>query len=205
MKIENLYFLTTNKKKAEDFTHFGLGVKEFHEEVPEVLSADVETVVLYKAKDTGLNNIVVEDTSLEVEGADFFGTQIKHVYEEVKDDSSFNGKKAQWKVSICMKIDENYYISTGSLEGILKYPALDRGYHFDRIFSVLKGDNYVQFELLTHEEKIECGPRFQALKKLTQAIKNNDYSQLLKVKEESIPMWQGDYQIEKEAPKLKLI
>lgn len=206
--INDIYFLTSNKKKAEDFTHFGLGVKEFHTEIAEILSPDVELVVLHKARDTGMNNIVVEDTSLEVEGADFFGTLIKHVYEEVKDDESFNGKKATWKVSICMKKDDNFYISTGVLEGILKYPSLDFGYHFDRIFAVpveIEGKTtYKQFELISHQEKLEIGPRFQALKKLTDALKSNDYSKLLKIPVSDVNNWTGEYQIEREEKKLKL-
>lgn len=189
-------FLTSNKKKAEDFTHFGLGVKEFHTDIEEVLSPEVETVVLYKAKDTGLNNILVEDTSLEVEGADFYGTQIKHVYDEVKDDESFNGKKAIWRVSICMRKDDFFYISTGVLEGILKYPALDTGYHFDRIFAVETKEGYRQFELFSHEEKMEIGPRFQAIKKLVHALETNDYSQLRKIAVLDVKEWEGEYQIE---------
>lgn len=200
-----VYFLTSNAKKAQDFTHFGLGVKEFHEEIAEVLSADVEEVALYKARATGLNNILVEDTSLQVEGAAFFGTEIKHVYDEIKDDAQFNGHHAQWKVSICMRLDENFYISTGILNGILKYPALDFGYHFDRIFAVKKDNDYVQFELLSQEEKVQVGPRFQALKKLTDALNSGDYSKLLRIPVKEVKDWDGDYQIEKTPfKKLKL-
>lgn len=198
--INSVCFLTSNKKKAEDFTRFGLGVKEFSDEIIEVLSPDVETVVLYKAKDAKLNNIVVEDTSLEVEDADFYGTQIKHVYEEVKEDNSFNGKKAIWRVSICMKKDDYFYISTGELDGILKYPALDYGYHFDRIFAVWKENNFIQFEDFSQEEKMEIGPRYQAIKKLVHALNTNDFSQLRKIHVNEVPEWMGEYQVENEAP-----
>lgn len=199
--MENVYFLTSNKKKAQDFLDFGLGVQEFTTEIPEVLSPNVETVVLYKAKETGLNNIVVEDTSLSVEGTDFWGTQIKHVYDEIKENSSFNNKKTVWEVSLCMKKDEFYYIATGSVEGKLKYPALDFGYHFDRIFAVPNNINstdkeYVQFELLSPEQKVEIGPRFQALRKLVHAINTNDFSELKVIHEKDIKEWSGDYQIE---------
>lgn len=196
--MENIHFLTSNKKKAQDFLDFGLGVQEFTTEILEVLSPNVETVVLYKAKATGLNNIVVEDTSLSVEGTDFWGTQIKHVYDEIKENINFNNKKAIWEVSLCMKKDDCYYIATGSLEGKLKYPALDFGYHFDRIFSVPKNDSteYIQFELLSNEDKVKVGPRFQALRKLVHAIHTNDYSNLTVISEKNIKDWNGDYQIE---------
>lgn len=195
MNLENIKFLTTNPKKAKDFTDFGLGVQAFDKEILEVLSPDVEIVALYKAKDTQLNNIVVEDTALTVDGAEFFGTQIKYVYESIKDDENFNNHKTVWEVSLCMKKDEHFYIATGRTEGILKYPALDIGYHFDRIFAIKnKHNEYQQFELFSPEEKQIIGPRFKALRLLTQALKNNDYSQLKVIHEKDVPDWKSSYQ-----------
>jgi inosine/xanthosine triphosphate pyrophosphatase family protein len=206
MELKNIKFLTSNTKKAEDFTNYGLGVKQFEKDIPEVLDKDVEIVVLHKARDTGLTNIVVEDTSLSVDGADFLGTEIKHVYQEIEDNESFNNHKTIWAVSLCMKRNETYYISTGKLEGILKYPALDVGYHFDRIFAIPDNNGqHIQFELLSKEKKLEVGPRFQALRKLTNAIKNNDYSDLLVIHEKDIKDWTGKYQKEKlQSKKLKV-
>jgi inosine/xanthosine triphosphate pyrophosphatase family protein len=202
--INEVFFLTSNAKKAQDFSKYGVGIKEFHVEIPEVLSPDVEVVVLHKARDTKLNKIIVEDTSLEVENADFYGTQIKHVYDEVKEDMSFHGKKAVWKVSICMRVDDKYYISTGVLEGILKYPALDFGYHFDRIFAVEKDNDYQQFELFTDEEKLEIGPRFKAVAQLVNAMKTNDFSSLKEVNEQDIQDWTSQYQVETVKKKHKI-
>lgn len=203
--LNNIKFLTSNTKKAKDFVDFGLGVQEFNTEIAEVLSPNVETVVLYKAKDTGLNNIVVEDTSLSVEGTDFWGTQIKHVYDEIKENSQFNKHAAIWEVSLCMKKDDFYYIATGKTEGILKYPALDFGYHFDRIFAVYDNTQkeYLQFELLSADEKLEVGPRFKALRKLTNALKMNDFSQLKVIHEKDVPDWEEQYQVEKTTNKIK--
>lgn len=195
MNLQNIKFLTTNPKKAKDFTDFGLGVQAFDKEIIEVLSQDVEIVALYKAKDTELNNIVVEDTALTVEGAEFFGTQIKYVYESIKEDESFNYHKTVWEVSLCMKKDEHFYIATGRTEGVLKYPALDIGYHFDRIFAVKnQNDEYQQFELFSPEEKQQIGPRFKALRLLTKALQNNDYSELKVIHEKDVPQWKNAYQ-----------
>ena len=201
MKLEEIKFLTTNPKKAKDFTDFGLGVQAFDKEIIEVLSPDVEIVVLYKAKDTELNNIVVEDTALCVEGSDFMGTQIKHVYEQLGDDK-FHGHKTTWEVSLCMKSGEHFYLATGRTEGILKYPALEIGYHFDKILAIKneQGD-YQHFELYTPEEKLLIGPRFKALRLLTQAIESEDYSQLKVIHEKDVPSWSGQYQEEKKQEK----
>jgi inosine/xanthosine triphosphate pyrophosphatase family protein len=203
--MKDVFFLTSNKQKADDFKKLGLGVKEFNVEIPEVLSSDVEVVVLHKAKDTKLNNIVVEDTSLEVESAGFYGTQIKHMYETVKDNAGFHGKEAIWRVSVSMKKDDTFYISTGELKGILKYPPAEFGYHFDRIFSIMDiNKDYIQYATLSEEDRIKCGPRFKAIEQLVNAINTDDYSKLKKVKESDIEEWCGDYQIELQPVKLKI-
>lgn len=193
---EKICFLTSNEKKAQDFLTFGLGVKEFSTEILEVLSPNVETVVLYKAKDTGLNNIVVEDTSLAVEGTNFWGTEIKHVYEEIKDNIEYHGRKSIWEVSLCMRKDDNFYIATGKLEGILKYPAAEVGYHFDRILAIPINNEHIHFEFLTAEQKLELGPRFQALRKLSKALKTDDFSELKIINIKDVPEWNAQYQVE---------
>lgn len=196
-KINNIHFLTSNPKKSQDFTSFGFNVKKFDLEIPEILSSDVEKVALYKSRDTNLNYTLVEDTSLDVQDASFFGTQIKHVYDDIKHDDSYNGKKAIWRISICYKENDNYYIATGELKGILKYPMLEQGYHFERIFAVEKNGEYNQYELLTQEEKFMYGPRFQAIRKLEYALKTNDFKDIVVINEKDIPEWNGEYQIEK--------
>jgi inosine/xanthosine triphosphate pyrophosphatase family protein len=202
MNLKKINFLTTNAKKAKDFQEFGFGVQEFDKEIPEILSQNVELVVLHKAKDTGLNNIVVEDTALHVEGADFLGTEIKHCYEKIQNNSNFHDKKALWEVSLCFKKDDNYYISTGHLSGILMYPACPTGYHFDTIFATLnKHYQFQHFENLTTEEKLEKSPRFKALRKLMYAIEHNDFQKLKIYNERDIQDWTGLYQEEKNSAK----
>ncbi len=191
-------FLTSNAKKAEDFITFGFGVKEFDKEIIEIKSPDVEIVALHKARDTQLNNIVVEDTSLYVEDSHFWGTDIKHVYEEIKDDPMYDNHKAIWKICLCAKINNNFYLSSGELNGVLKYPPTEDGYHFEKFFSVKKNNDFVHYSSLSKEEKAEISPRFKALRKLQHALNNNDFSHLIKIPVESVKDWDGEYQIEKE-------
>lgn len=204
--IKKITFLTSNAKKAQDVKPFGFKVATFKEEKPEVLSSDVAVVALYKALDTGLNNIVVEDTSLSVDGAHFLGTQIKHVYDSIKTDEAYNNKKAVWEVSLCMRIDDKFYISTGSLSGVLKYPVAETGYHFDKIFSVQTPTNshYTHFELLSEYDKHLLGPRFQALTKMKKALDTQDFSNLKVIDLKDVPPWAKEYQIEnKKSLKIK--
>jgi inosine/xanthosine triphosphate pyrophosphatase family protein len=191
-------FLTSNQKKAADFKSFGFGVVEFPEEVPEVKSINVQEVALYKAKDTRLNNIVVEDTALYVEDSHFLGTEIKHVYSDIQENSEYNNHEAIWKICLCMKKDDIYYLSVGELKGILKYPCAPEGYHFEKLFSVRRGKKYVHFSTLSEEEQKELSPRMQALRKLKYAVMNNDFSELIQTSESEIKVWNGEYQIERQ-------
>lgn len=202
MNMHNFLFLTSNIQKAKDLTNLGINVKKFSIEIPEILSDDVEDVVLYKAKDTELNNILVEDTALYVEGAHFLGTEIKHVYEEIKNDLSFHDRKAIWKVSICLRKDDEFYISTGVLEGKLSYPELDYGYHFNKLLSVdiYKDNNYRVFETLTNKEKILFGPRFIAVNQLKEALSTGDFKKVKVINMKDVKEWDGEYQVEKVKP-----
>ncbi len=197
-----IHFLTSNAKKAIDFKSFGFSVKEFHTEIPEVQSNDVETVALYKARDTLFNNIVVEDTSLNIDGAPFPGTDIKHVFEEIMHDDSYHGRRASWKICLCMKKDDYFYLSVGETVGELKYPMVD-GYHFEKIFSIDANGKRKHFAQLTEQERLEFGPRYIALKKMAEAIHSNDFSNLKKVHINDISNWTGKYQIETTKKKIK--
>ncbi len=190
-------FITSNEKKASDFKLFGFIVQEFQSEVPEIKSNDVETVAVYKAKDSGLNNIVVEDTALYVEGSHFFGTDIKHVCEEIQNDPSHHGFPATWKLSLCLKKDDYFYISTGELVGKLHYPPIEEGYHFEKFFAIETDKGLVHYPLLDTHTRQEISPRYIALRKLHHAIMTEDFSELKKVHVSEIPEWDSDYQVEK--------
>jgi len=197
-------FLTSNKKKASDFQSFGFGVKEFSEEVIEVKSPNVLEVALYKAKDTGLNNVVVEDTALYIQGVDFYGTEIKHIYDEIKTNHEYHGYQVSWMVCLCMRKDDLYYLASGELTGKLNYPGVTTGYHFENILAVEKDGHYVPFPSLSNLEQHDLSPRYKALEKLAKAIKNNDYSELIMIDANSLKNWEGEYQVETTHKKLAL-
>lgn len=195
-------FLTSNKKKASDFQSFGFGVKEFLEEIPEIKSENVLEVALHKAKDTQLNNIVVEDTALYIKGLDFYGTDIKHLYDEIKSNDSYDGYEACWMVCLCMKKDDIYYLASGELNGKLNYPGVTNGYHFENILAIEKNGSYVPFPSLSKEEQHELSPRYQALKKLAKAIKHGNYSELIQIPQSHVHKWTGEYQVETTAKQI---
>lgn len=194
MSKENYSFLTSNQKKAEDFKFYGFGVKNFDSEIKEVKCPHTDIIALYKAKDTGMNNIIVEDTGLFVAEAPFCGTEIKYVYENIKDDVRYDGVQATWTVAICVKTETEFLVATGHTQGILRYPGLPDGYHFETIFAV--DDNGVEkrFCELTMDERVKHGPRYKALDKLRHALDTGDFSALMRVSEKNLPTWKGTYQ-----------
>lgn len=203
MDIQDFYFLTTNKTKANDFNDFGFKVKEFSKEVIEVLSPYVEEVVIHKSRDTDLNNVIVEDTSLTIEGTNFFGTQIKDYWDAVELDDSLHMRKAVWEVSTCLSFNDKFYISTGKTEGVLIYPCMENAYHFNKTFSVNHNGKLDFFGALAKEYRDEFSPRIKSIKKLKHALENEDYSNLLVVDKNNVKDWIGKYQETEKKPRLK--
>lgn len=204
--INQFCFLTSNVKKAEDFKKYGFGVKEFTEEIKEVQCPHSDIISMYKANDTGLNNIMVEDTGLYVEGAPFCGSEIKYVYEHIKDDDAYHGSPAKWVVAICLKTKSHFYVAQGITDGVLNYPATDYGYHFERIFAVEVGGKLKKFSDLTNEERDIYNPRFKALRTLKNALETNDFSRVFVIEKTHLPEWKGTYQEDNlpESPKRKV-
>lgn len=200
----NYSFLTTNFQKAKDFKVFGFGVEKFEKEIKEIKSPHTDIISIYKAEETGLNNIIVEDTGLFVEGASFCGSEIKYVYEYIKDDPIYNRCNAKWVVSICLKTEDDFFVARGISEGVLSYPATEHGYNFETIFAINVNGKEKHFSDLTHDERLEYGPRYKALRMLTEALENNDYSKLLKISRNHLPEWKGEYQ-EDDLPKKSVI
>lgn len=192
--MNEYHFLTSNVKKAEDFKKYGFGVQEFKTEIKEVQCPHTNVIAMYKANDTGLNNIMVEDTGLYVEGAPFCGSEIKYVYEHIKDDASYEGSFARWTVAICLKTETDFYVAEGITDGVLQYPASEQGYHFERIFAVNVDGKKKLFSELTDEERDIHNPRFKALRTLRDALNHGDYSRIFKIEKSHLPEWVGEYQ-----------
>ena len=194
--ITMIFFLTSNAQKSDDFKKFGFSVREFPNENMEIRSPCVEEVALHKAFDTGLNNIVVEDTSLHVEGAKFFGTEIKHVYHEIRQGDKYHYHDAIWKIALCAKKDDNFYLATGEINGKIILPPSYNGYNFEKFFAIKQNEKYVHFGDLNKADRFSFNPRFKALMMLSKALENDDYSSLKCIPLNTVKKWSGEYQIE---------
>lgn len=194
MDIKQFNFLTTNATKAKDFGSRGFQVKEFDREIKEVLSPSVQEVVLYKSKETNMPNVIVEDTSLKIEKAHFFGTQIKDYWSQVEFDENFHNRKAVWEVSVCLSTENKYYIATGKTDGILQYPPMENAYHFNKVFSVQYNEEIKHFGALSSQIREQFSPRIKAIDNLKKALLSEDFSNILVYDKKDIPEWSGLYQ-----------
>jgi inosine/xanthosine triphosphate pyrophosphatase family protein len=195
----NLHFLTSNPVKATAFTYWGFNVKEFHVDIPEVSSPLVEEVALHKARDTGLNNIIVEDTALYIKDCEYNGTDIKHVYHELLTNTKYDNHPTKWTVCLCLKTEDHFLIAQSSLHGYMKYPAIEQGYHFEKFFAIHYDNKLTHFGEIDEKTRFILSPRYKALEILNHAIETNDFSELLIIPNKNVKDWKGEYQIEKPA------
>lgn len=194
-EFEDVKFLTSNVVKAKTLKEMGIGVSNFDKEIPEVKSIDVKEVATHKAYDTGLNNILVEDTSFELVGTDFYETQIKQLFKFLEFEESLAGQPVVWKVALAWKIDDQIFVSQANLEGELFYPAVSKGYNFERILKIKHNNEYYMFPEIPEEVLEKIHPRVLAAQQLIDAVRSNDYSKLLRVEVKDIS-WDGAYQPE---------
>lgn len=195
-EFEEVKFLTSNVVKAKTLSEMGIGVSNFEQDIPEVKSLNVQEVAMYKANDTGLNNILVEDTSFELVGTDFYETQIKQLFKFLEFENSLAGQPVIWKVALAWKVNENIYISQANLRGELYYPAVAKGYNFERILRIEHNGQKYMFPELPEDVLEKIHPRVLAAQQLINAVKNNDFSNLTKVAIADIKKWEGEYQPE---------
>jgi len=199
MIYEKLIFLSGNENKREEFSQM---IENLHcqvpkKDIPEIESKDEILVTAYKLKDM-LNSIkldssavyFIEDTSLQIEGADI-GTGVKHVLDNLPD---FGGNRAKWIVTLAVSNGIKIDFYQGVVEGSLAYrPFGKNGFGFDQHFIPDKqmklGTNFTLAEI-PKNEKYKYSARFEA-------VKNFNKGNILKsINISDLKDWNGDYQKE---------
>lgn len=131
MKPSNLKLNTSNQGKYEEFQRlfkkWGCILEATHFDLKEI-DADPIKVVSHKA--TLLNNILVEDTSLDVEGASV-GVNIRWLLKHLKE---YIGRKAVWTVLLAIRQEDTIFIYKGVVNGKIGEPAGNNGFGFDFFF-----------------------------------------------------------------------
>lgn len=123
---------TSNLNKFEEFKRLfaqdGYSLEATHIDLKEI-DADPLTVIAHKASQVE-ENVLVEDTSLEIEGASI-GIHIRWVLEHLIE---YVGRQAHWKVLLAYRKGNKVFVYKGSISGTIVEPRGPKGFGFDPIF-----------------------------------------------------------------------
>lgn len=123
---------TSNQGKFEEFkrlfSQHGQNLETTHFDLNEI-DAEPLRVIAHKASQLE-EDVLVEDTSLDVEGADV-GVNIRWLLDHLKD---YVGHKAVWTVLLAYRKNRQIHIYKGSISGTIVTPKGQTGFGFDPVF-----------------------------------------------------------------------
>lgn len=123
---------TSNPGKFEEFKRLfaqhGKSLETTHIDLNEI-DADPIQVIAHKASQLG-ENVIVEDTSLEVEGA-AVGINIRWLLDHLHE---YAGRKAEWTVLLAYRQNQQIFIYKGSVSGTIVPSKGATGFGFDPVF-----------------------------------------------------------------------
>lgn len=132
MKCSTWKLNTSNPGKFEEFrrlfAQYGSTLETSHFDLKEIDSDPIK-VVAHKASQLG-ENIIVEDTSLDIEGASV-GVNIRWLLDHL---TEYAGRKAEWTVLLAVHQGNEIYIYKGSVSGTIVPPKGTAGFGFDPVF-----------------------------------------------------------------------
>lgn len=132
MKMINTWTLnTSNPGKQREyrrlFANRGIDLRISHIDVKEI-DADPLSVAVHKASQ--FDQVLVEDTSLDVEDAPI-GIHIRGMLSHLK---QYVGKKATWNVFLAYKSLDLVHVFRGTVRGEIVLPRGHNGFDFDPYF-----------------------------------------------------------------------
>lgn len=123
---------TSNKGKLHEFeqyfAEYDITITSTEIDIKEI-AADPLTVVVHKASQMG-EEILVEDTSLDVEGAEV-GINVRWLFDHL---STFVGQKASQRVLLAYLKAGFVYVYEAKVDGTIVLPRGNGGFGFDPIF-----------------------------------------------------------------------
>lgn len=127
---------TSNPGKFEEFKRlfakYGCTLETTHFDLKEI-DADPLQVIAHKASQLG-DNILVEDTSLDIEGVSV-GIHIRWLLEHL---SEYAGRKAEWTVLLAFRRAHQIHIYKGTVSGTIVPSRGTTGFGFDPFFYLMK-------------------------------------------------------------------
>lgn len=171
--------MNASKNKLEEFqtlfSNYGITLDTSSVDLKEI-DADPLLVAVQKASQIG-QKILVEDTSLDIEGADV-GIHIKWLLETLQEHV---GKKATWRVLMAYREGDMVKVYEGKVTGTIVYPRGEGGFGFDPIF-LPDGAS----KTLAEDKPYVVNARYYAVKNF---VENNPVATL-----PAIDNWQGSWQ-----------
>jgi len=123
---------TSNLGKFEEFkrlfAQYGSKLETSHFDLKEI-DSDPTKVVAHKASQLE-ENVIVEDTSLDIVGASI-GIHIRWLLDHLAD---YVGRRAEWTVLLAFRQRDQVYIYKGSVSGTIVLPRGTTGFGFDPVF-----------------------------------------------------------------------
>lgn len=172
---------TSNQGKYEEykrlFSAHGYGLEATDVDLREI-DADPVTVVVHKASQMP-EGVIVEDTSLDVEGA-AVGINVRWLLDHLPE---FAGKKAVWTVLLAYQKEGNILVYRGVIDGVIVQPQGSGGFGFDPVFLPVGAR-----ETLAQSKPDEVNARAAAVKAL---ISNDVFAERT-----PILNWDGPWQTE---------
>lgn len=117
------------------------------------ISADPLSVVVHKASQMG-EEVLVEDTSLDVEGAEV-GIHVRWLFDHL---STFVNRKACWRILLAYLKEGLVYVHEAKVDGTIVLPRGNQGFGFDPVF-LPKGSELT----LAQERPFHVNARAQAV------------------------------------------
>ena len=185
---EPLVLRTSSAGKLAEFQRFGLNIRAEPGEDLEEVEGTPEEVIVYKALAAG-SGVLVEDTSLDVEGFDV-GVNLRWLLATLKDRltaaASATPPRATWRVMLAIHQDGVMRVASATVAGHLVAEPRGGGFSFDPHF-VPQGHTLTLGEMADLGTKDQCSARKQAAERLLAG----EYAQRPVA---GIPAWSGTYQ-----------
>lgn len=132
MKHSHWKLNTSNPGKFEEFkrlfAQFGMSLEASHIDLEEIDANPIQ-VIAHKASQLP-ENIIVEDTSLDIEGTSI-GINIRWLLDHL---SEYAGRQAEWTVLLAFRQGKQVFIYKGSVLGTIVAPRGKQGFGFDPVF-----------------------------------------------------------------------
>jgi len=122
---------TSNLSKFEEFkllfAKYGCELETTHVDLKEIDSDPIQ-VIVHKASQ--MENVLVEDTSLDIEGASV-GINIRWLLDHL---SEYESRKAEWTVLLAYAQGTQVYVYKGTVSGTIVLSKEVAGFGFDPVF-----------------------------------------------------------------------